>query len=205
MELPGALASFQHCLPSSLWIPRPITARKLSLQTLLFRERVSQQHILSSDHSADSTLVFLQAVLNGLMTIPFIITVLFCIGDPLDVLFNSPIGFTSPFTQIMLNSTGSPAAAVILNVISTFVAFAAGLDLWGAAARAMWSLARDGGLPEYFTHIHPKYDVPIPALLIMVPPALIIAMIYIFNTTAFYVSPSAGKNLLCLPNKFHRE
>ncbi|EXJ72489.1 uncharacterized protein A1O5_04994 [Cladophialophora psammophila CBS 110553] len=130
--------------------------------------------------------MFLQAVLNGLMTIPFIITVLFCIGDPLGVLYNSQIGFTSPFTQILFNSTGSPVAAIVLNTISSYVAFAAGLDLWGAAARAMWSLARDGGLPPSFARIHPKFDVPIECLLAMAPPALIIVMIYIFNTTAFY-------------------
>lgn len=131
--------------------------------------------------------MWLQAVINAIMTIPFIITVLFCIGDPMDVLFNSQIGFTSPFTQIVLNSTGSPAAAIILNAISTYIAFAAGLDLWGATARAMWSLARDGGLPDVFARIHPTYDVPVWGLLLIVPPSLIVCMIYIFNTTAFYV------------------
>ncbi|KAJ4510869.1 hypothetical protein HRR75_005563 [Exophiala dermatitidis] len=130
--------------------------------------------------------MYLQAVINSLMTIPFVITVLFCIGDPIDVLFNSQIGFTSPFTQIVLKSTGSPAAAIILNAISTYIAFAAGLDLWGATARAMWSLARDGGLPQLFSRIHPKYDVPIPAILVTLPPSLIIIMLYIFNSTAFY-------------------
>ena len=122
------------------------------------------------------------------MTISFIITVLFCIGDPLKVLYNSQIGFTSPFTQIVFNSTGSSAAAVILNLISTYIAFAAAGDLWGAAGRSMWSLARDGGLPRSFAQIHPRWDVPVIPLLVLIPPALIVVMIYIFNSTAFYVS-----------------
>ncbi|KAJ4538190.1 hypothetical protein HRR80_007785 [Exophiala dermatitidis] len=140
--------------------------------------------------------MYLQAVINSLMTIPFVITVLFCIGDPIDVLFNSQIGFTSPFTQIVLKSTGSPAAAIILNAISTYIAFAAGLDLWGATARAMWSLARDGGLPQLFSRIHPKYDVPIPAILVTLPPSLIIIMLYIFNSTAFYVRTLASYHII---------
>ncbi|KAK4939256.1 hypothetical protein LTR10_020453 [Elasticomyces elasticus] len=129
--------------------------------------------------------IMIQACLNGIMTLPFIIVVLFCIGDVESVL-GSQIGFTSPFTQVILNSTGSPAAAVILNLVSTYIAFGAGLDLWGAAARALWSIARDGALPQAFARVHPKYAVPVWPIVALLPPSIILTMIYIWNSTAFY-------------------
>ncbi|KAJ9642794.1 hypothetical protein H2204_002442 [Knufia peltigerae] len=129
--------------------------------------------------------LMIQAFLNGLMTLPFIIIVLFCIGD-VEAVLGSQIGFTSPFTQIVLNSTGSPAAAIILNLISTYIAFGAGLDLWGAAARSLWSIARDGALPQVFAQVHPKYHVPVWPVVSLLLPSILLAMIYIWNSTAFY-------------------
>ena len=123
--------------------------------------------------------------MNGLMTFPFIIVLLFCIGDVTSVL-QSSIGLISPFTQIVYNSTGSVGASIVLAAISTVVAFAAGLDLYGAAARMLWSLARENALPEIFSRIHPTLDVPVYALLVLFFPALLIPMIYIWNSTAFY-------------------
>lgn len=127
----------------------------------------------------------IQVGLNSLMTLPFIIVVLFCIGD-VEAVLGSQIGFTSPFTQVILNSTGSPVAAIILNCISTYIAFGAGLDLWGAAARALWSISRDGALPAVFAHVHPKYAVPVWPIVTLLPPSILLAMIYIWNSTAFY-------------------
>ncbi|KAH8894022.1 GABA permease [Thozetella sp. PMI_491] len=129
--------------------------------------------------------MLLQALGSAITTFPFIIAVLFCIGDAASVL-ESPIGLMSPFTQVLINSTGNVGAGVFLNAISTSVAFAAGFDLWGAASRALWSLARDGGLPGAMSHLHPKLNVPILANLVLVPPSIVVYMIYIWNTTAFY-------------------
>lgn len=119
------------------------------------------------------------------MTFPLIITVLFCIGDANAVLA-SPIGYTSPFTQIILNSTGSVPAAIILNSVSSFVAWLAGCDLTGATARLLWSLARDNGLPSVFAQLHPRWKVPVWANLVLIIPSILVYMIYIWNTTAFY-------------------
>lgn len=119
------------------------------------------------------------------MTFPFIIALLFCIGDVTAVL-ESPIGYTSPFTQIIQNITGSPAGSIFLAALSTTVAFAACLDLYGAAARMLWSLSRDHGLPHMFSLVHRRYDVPVWSLLILLVPSIIIPMIYIWNSTAFY-------------------
>jgi choline transport protein len=130
-------------------------------------------------------LVMVQVFANALMTWPFIITVLFCIGD-IDELLASPLFFTSPFTQVVYNSTGSVAASIILNMMASLVAFAAGFDLYGAAARMIWTLSRDKALPSWLSVIHPKWDVPVNALLVLILPAIVVPMIYIWNSTAFY-------------------
>lgn len=119
------------------------------------------------------------------MTLPFIIAVLFCIGD-IDAVLASPIGLMSPFTQILINSTSSIPAGIILNMIGTTVAWLAGCDLTGATSRAIWSMARDKAIPEYFAHLHPTLNVPIRAMLLPIVPSLLVYMIYIWNTTAFY-------------------
>ncbi|KGQ12841.1 Choline transport protein [Beauveria bassiana D1-5] len=127
----------------------------------------------------------LQAVATALMTLPFIITVLFCIGDIGEVLA-SPIGTMSPFTQILINSTSNVGLSCFLNCISSSVAMAAGFDLWGAASRAIWSMARDKALPATLAKLHPRWNVPVLANLVLLLPSIVIFMIYIWNTTAFY-------------------
>ncbi|XXH00005.1 hypothetical protein Hte_006346 [Hypoxylon texense] len=129
--------------------------------------------------------VILQAACSSISTFPFIIAVLFCIGDTTEVLA-SPIGLMSPFTQIVINGTGNVGVSIFLNAVSTSVAFAAGFDLWGAAARSLWSMSRDGGLPSSLGKLHPRWDVPVLGNLVLIPPSIAIYMIYIWNTTAFY-------------------
>ncbi|ATY66323.1 GABA permease [Cordyceps militaris] len=129
--------------------------------------------------------MILQAGATALMTLPFIITVLFCIGD-IDEVLASPIGVMSPFTQILINSTSNVGLSCFLNCISSVVAMTAGFDLWGAAARAIWSMARDQALPGAFAKLHPRLDVPVLANLVLLLPSVAVFMIYIWNTTAFY-------------------
>lgn len=129
--------------------------------------------------------VIIQVVANAVMTFPFIIVLLFCIGD-VGTLLGSPIAFTSPFTQIMYNSTGNIGVSIFLSAIPSAVAFAAAVDLYGAAARLLWTLARDQALPPWLGMVNTRLDVPLNALLVCSVPALIIPMIYIWNSTAFY-------------------
>jgi amino acid transporter len=119
------------------------------------------------------------------MTFPFVIAVVFSMGDASE-LMGSPIALLSPYTQIILSSTGNVGAAIVLGLSSTSIAFAAGFDLWGAAARSIWSLARDGALPPMFARVNSRFEVPVESLLVLLPPTVLIAMIYIWNSTAFY-------------------
>jgi len=119
------------------------------------------------------------------MTFPFIVVAILCIGD-IDAVLGSPIGLMSPFTQILINSTGNVPLSTFLNCISTTVAMAAGFDLWGAASRAIWSMARDNALPPAMAKLHPRWGVPVLANLILIVPSIAVFLIYIWNTTAFY-------------------
>lgn len=119
------------------------------------------------------------------MTLPFVVVVILCIGNITEVL-ESPIGMMSPFTQILINSTNNVPLSCFLNCISTSVAMAAGFDLWGAASRAIWSMARDNALPPSMAKLHPRWGVPIMANVVLIVPSIVVFMIYIWNTTAFY-------------------
>lgn len=132
-----------------------------------------------------SRIVIIQVVSTALMTLPFVIVTVLCIGDIGEVLA-SPIGLLSPFTQILLNSTGKTGLAIFGNCISTTVAMTAGFDLWGASARAVWSLARDQALPPVFARIDNRWKVPVIANLVLIPPSIFVFSIYLWNTTAFY-------------------
>lgn len=136
----------------------------------------------------------LQTLCNAVATLPFIIVVLFCMGNPDDVL-QSTIGYMSPFTEIVYRSTGSPVAGIFLNGVSTWTAIVAVGDLLGASARIIWSLGRDGALPPRWGHLSERWGVPIPALLVQFPVAVLITMIYIWNSTAFY--GLMGGTLVC--------
>ncbi|XWX01641.1 hypothetical protein V2A60_009669 [Cordyceps javanica] len=127
----------------------------------------------------------LQAGATALMTFPFIIAVLFCIGD-VGAVLASPIGTMSPFTQILINSTSNIGLSCFLNCISSVVAMTAGFDVWGAASRSIWSMARDNALPGAFVKLHPRLKVPVLANLVLLLPSIVVFMIYIWNTTAFY-------------------
>ena len=63
--------------------------------------------------------MFGSVVVSGILTLPYIIALLFASGD-IDSLLSSPTG--SPITQLFVNVTGSNAGGIALNCIITFIA-----------------------------------------------------------------------------------
>ena len=63
--------------------------------------------------------MFGSVVVSGILTFPYIIALLFAIGD-IDDLLASPTG--SPITQLFVNVTGSNAGGIALNCIITIIA-----------------------------------------------------------------------------------
>ncbi|KAF5520319.1 Choline transport protein [Colletotrichum aenigma] len=129
-------------------------------------------------------------IINALLCLPWVLALLFCTGS-LDLLLQSPVSFVSPMAQIYLNSTQNVSVAVFLQVMTFTVGAGASMNLVGSAGRAIHSAALDGALPPVLSKIHPKWNVPVRALLVTFVALCLICLIYIWNTTAFFAFLSA--------------
>ncbi|KAK7708721.1 hypothetical protein SLS57_008938 [Botryosphaeria dothidea] len=157
------------------------------------------QHVRKSVPRA----IFWTALINAIITFPWLIALLYCSGNIEDVI-NSKIGPVSPVTQvhhphplpnadstnqppkIFFNSTNNAGLAIFLAALSTYLAFVGGIDAQGSCARTLWAMARDGAFPRWLRHVHPSLDVPVASVVVSAAPQLVIGAIYIGNTTAFY-------------------
>ncbi|KAF0329975.1 amino acid permease [Colletotrichum asianum] len=129
-------------------------------------------------------------IINALLCLPWVLALLFCTGS-LDLLLQSPVSFVSPMAQIYLNSTENVSVAIFLQVMTFTVGAGASMNLIGSAGRAIHSAALDGALPPVLSKIHPKWNVPVRALLVTFVALCLICLIYIWNTTAFFAFLSA--------------
>ncbi|KAK6369786.1 hypothetical protein LTS17_009236 [Exophiala oligosperma] len=131
------------------------------------------------------TSMVLSVLINGIMAFGFIITVLFCIGDPITV-SQTPTGY--PIIQILYNSTGSAAATTVLMTFLIFIGVVAVFSSLASVSRLTWAFARDKGLPfsNFFGHVHPTLRIPLNALLLITAVVLLLQLINIGSTTAFF-------------------
>ncbi|KAI4859424.1 amino acid transporter [Hypoxylon rubiginosum] len=150
--------------------------------------------------------MFYNVVANGLITLPFIIVFLFCLGD-LDSVLASPVGALSPATQIYINATGSVAGGIIMNSVATIIAFVSAVDAIGSGSRAIFAMARDNMFPSWLAVVDARFDVPVRGMMVITIPPMFIILIYIGNTTAFYgfmsVILASGMVLYTLPIGLH--
>ncbi|KAF4946103.1 hypothetical protein FSARC_14273 [Fusarium sarcochroum] len=133
----------------------------------------------------DAPQAMIAAVLVGGVTgIIFILVMLFCFVD-LDLLLASPT--QSPLTEMIYQATGSQVAATVLSVAVAlcFVNGANGCVTSGS--RLLWSMARDGGTPfsQYLSHLHPKLNVPVRAILVQAVFNLLFGLLYLGPEVAF--------------------
>ncbi|KAH0430110.1 amino acid permease [Colletotrichum camelliae] len=140
--------------------------------------------------SFNATNFLYSLVINALLCLPWVLALLFCTGS-LELLLQSPVSFVSPMAQIYLNSTENVSVAVFLQVMTFTVGAGASMNLVGSAGRAIHSAALDGALPPVLSKIHPKWNVPVRALLVTFAALCLIYLIYIWNTTAFFAFLSA--------------
>jgi len=157
--------------------------------------------------------MFGSVVVSGVLTFPYIIALLFAIGD-IDVLLASPTG--SPITQLFVNVTGSNAGGIALNCIITIIATVAttgissvavesDIDFLASCSRTTWAFARDNGIPfpRFFAHVSKRWGVPVNAIVLAATLQALLSLIFIGNTTAFnaFIALSTvGINLsYCLP------
>jgi choline transport protein len=123
-------------------------------------------------------------VVGGVTGIFFIIVLLFCFVD-MDVLLTSPT--QSPLTEMIHQATGSRAAATVLSVAVAFCFVNGANGCVSSGSRLLWSMARDNGTPfsRYLSHIHPKLNVPVRAILVQATFNLLFGLIYLGPEVAF--------------------
>ncbi|CAH0036714.1 unnamed protein product [Clonostachys rhizophaga] len=128
-------------------------------------------------------------MVGGVTGIVFILVMLFCAVD-IDGLLASAT--QSPLTEMIQQATGSYAASTVLTVAVAlcFVNGANGCVTSGS--RLIWAMARDNGTPfsRYLSHLHPKLNVPVRAILVQAVFNLLFGLIYLGPEVAFnaYIS-----------------
>jgi choline transport protein len=94
--------------------------------------------------------------INGAMSLSFMITLLFCLGD-LETALNTPTGY--PIIQIAYGATGSHAATVVLCSFIVFNGMIAMFSSLASVSRLTWAFARDNGLPfsRFFGYVRTTF------------------------------------------------
>ncbi|KAJ5373919.1 Amino acid/polyamine transporter I [Penicillium concentricum] len=125
--------------------------------------------------------------LSGIITFPWVIALAFCMTD-IEGVLNGPVGRIYPLVQLIYNvSGGSQSMTIGLTWFYLFLGFfVGGPGCMAASSRVIWSFAREGGLPDCFSRVHSRFEVPVNALLLSWVSISALALIYIGNETAFY-------------------
>ncbi|RMZ79685.1 hypothetical protein DV738_g3256, partial [Chaetothyriales sp. CBS 135597] len=123
--------------------------------------------------------------INGALGFGFLIALLFSMGD-LETALSSPTGY--PIIQIFYGATGSTAAATAMIAGIVASAVAAVLALLASASRTTWAFSRDNGLPFSGTlsHVNTQRAIPINAIAFTTVCAMLLGVINIVSTAAFY-------------------
>ncbi|KAI4227537.1 MAG: hypothetical protein LQ349_006694 [Xanthoria aureola] len=123
-------------------------------------------------------------VLNGSLGFAMALAVLFCLGDPEQVL-ETATGF--PFIQVFYNGTQSKASTSVMTSIVIALAWSAVIGFLATASRMVWSFARDKGLPfhKYISKVDNRNSIPVVAIVIVIIIPCLLALIYIGSSTVF--------------------
>jgi choline transport protein len=92
-----------------------------------------------------------------------------------------------PIYELWIQATRSPAVGTFFLVILALCGFFAMIGCQQTASRLCWSLARDNALAgsKWLGRIHPRWGVPVWALIANAIVVFIIGCIYLGSTTAF--------------------
>ncbi|KAH7126611.1 amino acid/polyamine transporter I [Dendryphion nanum] len=121
-------------------------------------------------------------VLNSIMQFTYMLTVLFTIGD-VEKVTADPL----PIIQVYYQATGSKAATNLFMSVFAIVIFVSLINILASDSRLLWAFARDNGLPfsKTFAQVHPKFKVPVNALVLVASCLCILALINVGSSAAF--------------------
>lgn len=120
---------------------------------------------------------------NFLTCLFFIISLFFSVTD-IDAVLATQTGL--PIAE-MYRQAGGEAVGVGLTLVVFIAGVPAFLDIFIATVRLNWSFARDHALPfsKSLSQVHPKLGIPLWSTILIAIVQLLLAVIYIGNTTAF--------------------
>lgn len=114
----------------------------------------------------------------------FILVLLFCLTD-LPGIISTSTGM--PVIELILQATGSRAATCFISLMLA-VCFVHGTNgSVTSASRLLYAMARDKGIvySQYFSHIHPKLEVPVRTILLTYVFNIAFGLLYLGPTVAF--------------------
>lgn len=123
-------------------------------------------------------------MIGGTTGTVFILVMMFAITD-IDTVLTTATGM--PLTEIFYQATKNRAAAVVLTIVPV-VCFVNGTNgCLTSGSRLLWAMARDGGTPfsKYLSHIHPRLNVPVRAILVASVFNFIFGLLYLGPVVAF--------------------
>ncbi|KAF0639277.1 hypothetical protein FPSE5266_10246 [Fusarium pseudograminearum] len=135
--------------------------------------------------SRDAPLAMVYAVgVGGTTGTIFILVMLFCLTDlPSIVATNTGL----PIVELIFQSTGSRAGTTFLTLMLGICFIHGTNGSITSASRLLFAMARDKGVPyhAYFSHIHPKWEVPVRTIVLTWVFNTIFGLLYLGPTVAF--------------------
>ncbi|OBT54375.1 hypothetical protein VE04_04560 [Pseudogymnoascus sp. 24MN13] len=122
--------------------------------------------------------------INGCLGFGILIATMFCTGPDLGGKLGEITGY--PYMGIFLEATNSVSGSLAMSAIILVVYIGALMGLLAAASRQLWSFSRDRGVPGWrlWSRISTSRQLPVPALIVSVTIAWLLAIIRIGSNVA---------------------
>ncbi|CAG7564358.1 unnamed protein product [Fusarium equiseti] len=135
--------------------------------------------------SRDAPLAMVYAVgVGGTTGTIFVLVMLFCLTD-LPSIVATTTGM--PIVELIFQSTNSRAGTTFLTLMLAICFIHGTNGSITSASRLLYAMARDKGVPyhSYFSHIHPKWEVPIRTIVLTWVFNAVFGLLYLGPTVAF--------------------
>jgi len=123
-------------------------------------------------------------LLNGGLGFGMLIAILFSMGS-VDAALETKTGY--PIIQIVYNAVEDKlATSAIISILIAMFVFAT-MSIMASSSRLTWAFARDKGLPysQALAKIHPRFKLPLNAIILTAGINLLLSLINIASVTAF--------------------
>ncbi|KAF4957262.1 hypothetical protein FSARC_11358 [Fusarium sarcochroum] len=135
--------------------------------------------------SRDAPLAMVYAVgVGGTTGTIFVLVMLFCLTDLQGIVATST---GLPIVELILQATGSRAGTTFLTLMLAICFIHGTNGSITSASRLLYAMARDKGVlyHDYFSHIHPKWEVPIRTIVLTWVFNAFFGLLYLGPTVAF--------------------